>query len=103
MFTYPGAPASNEGSADIGPPPYYHRSDHNICRQQDGLKTGSELLDAARPPWTTGRDDPSGDDTADGCGPQVDEDPERHDPASERTRAVQLERGRAQSDNTFLA
>jgi diadenosine tetraphosphate (Ap4A) HIT family hydrolase len=49
MFTYPEAPASSEGSAEIGPPPYYHRSDCNICRQQDGLKTGSELLDAPRP------------------------------------------------------
>jgi diadenosine tetraphosphate (Ap4A) HIT family hydrolase len=49
MFTYPEAPASTEGAAEIGPPPYYHRSDCNICRQQDGLKTGSELLDAPRP------------------------------------------------------
>ena len=49
MFTYPEAPASSEGSAEIGPPPYYHRSDCNICRQQDGLKTGSELLDAPLP------------------------------------------------------
>jgi diadenosine tetraphosphate (Ap4A) HIT family hydrolase len=48
MFTYPEAPAS-EGTAEIGPPPYYHRSDCNICRQQDGLKTGSDLLDAPRP------------------------------------------------------
>jgi hypothetical protein len=46
MFTYPEAPVNGEGSAEIGPPPYYHRSDCNICRQQDGLKTGSELLDA---------------------------------------------------------
>jgi hypothetical protein len=38
MFRYPEAPASSEGSAEIGPPPYYHRSDCNICRQQDGLK-----------------------------------------------------------------
>jgi hypothetical protein len=30
---------------EIGPPPYYHRSDCNICRKQDGLKTGSEFLD----------------------------------------------------------
>ena len=30
-------------------PPYYHRSDCNICRKQDGLKTGSELLDSGRP------------------------------------------------------
>jgi hypothetical protein len=44
MFTYPEVPASSEGPAEIGPPPYYHRSDCNICRQQDGLKTGSELL-----------------------------------------------------------
>ena len=49
MFTYPEASASTEGSAEIGPPPYFHRSDCNICRQQDGLKTGSELLDAPRP------------------------------------------------------
>src|ERR1700728_4569178 len=48
MFTYPEAAAS-EGSVDIGPAPYYHHSDCNICRQQDGLKTGSELLDAPRP------------------------------------------------------
>jgi diadenosine tetraphosphate (Ap4A) HIT family hydrolase len=34
---------------EIGPPPYYHRSDCNICRKQDGLKTGSELLDVPRP------------------------------------------------------
>jgi hypothetical protein len=40
MFTDPEAPASSEGSAEIGPPPFYHRSDCNICRQQDGLKTG---------------------------------------------------------------
>jgi diadenosine tetraphosphate (Ap4A) HIT family hydrolase len=49
MFTYPEAPASSEDSVEIGPPPYYHRSDCNICRQQDGLKTGSELLDGPRP------------------------------------------------------
>jgi diadenosine tetraphosphate (Ap4A) HIT family hydrolase len=49
MFTYPEAPAGSEGSAEIGPPPYYHRSDCNICRKQDGLKTGSELLDAPIP------------------------------------------------------
>src|SRR3984957_8959831 len=40
---------SSEHPAEIGPPPYYHRSDCNICRKQDGLKTGSELLDAPRP------------------------------------------------------
>jgi diadenosine tetraphosphate (Ap4A) HIT family hydrolase len=36
-------------SVKIGPPPYYHRSDCNLCRQQDGLKTGSELLDVPVP------------------------------------------------------
>jgi diadenosine tetraphosphate (Ap4A) HIT family hydrolase len=49
MPTSPESPASSEGSAEIGPPPYYHRSDCNICRKQDGLKTGSELLDASIP------------------------------------------------------
>jgi diadenosine tetraphosphate (Ap4A) HIT family hydrolase len=49
MFTLPEAPASSEGSAEIGPPPYYHRSDCNLCRKQGGLKTGSELLDAPIP------------------------------------------------------
>jgi diadenosine tetraphosphate (Ap4A) HIT family hydrolase len=49
MSTNPEAPASTEGSAEIGPPPYYHRSDCNICRKQDGLKTGSELLDVPIP------------------------------------------------------
>src|ERR1700733_12750170 len=40
---------SGEHPAEIGPPPYYHRSDCNICRKQDGLKTGSELLDVPIP------------------------------------------------------
>jgi diadenosine tetraphosphate (Ap4A) HIT family hydrolase len=40
---------SSESPAEVGPPPYYHRSDCNICRKQDGLKTGSALLDASRP------------------------------------------------------
>jgi diadenosine tetraphosphate (Ap4A) HIT family hydrolase len=40
---------SSERPAEIGPAPYYHRSDCNICRKQDGLKTGSKLLDAPRP------------------------------------------------------
>jgi diadenosine tetraphosphate (Ap4A) HIT family hydrolase len=35
--------------ADVGPAPYYHRSDCNICRKQDNLKTGSKLLDVPRP------------------------------------------------------
>ena len=34
---------------EIGPAPYYHRSDCNICRKQDNLKTGSQLLDVPRP------------------------------------------------------
>src|SRR6202050_3957249 len=49
MSTSPEAPPSSEGSAEIGPPPYYHRSDCHICRKQDDLKTGSALLDAPRP------------------------------------------------------
>jgi diadenosine tetraphosphate (Ap4A) HIT family hydrolase len=40
---------SGERPVEIGPPPYYHRSDCNICRKQDDLKTGSELLDVPRP------------------------------------------------------
>jgi diadenosine tetraphosphate (Ap4A) HIT family hydrolase len=36
-------------SAEVGPPPYYHRSDCNICRKQDDLKTGPALLDVPRP------------------------------------------------------
>jgi diadenosine tetraphosphate (Ap4A) HIT family hydrolase len=39
----------NTGSAEIGSPPYYHRSDCNICRKQDGLKTGKDLLDVPIP------------------------------------------------------
>jgi diadenosine tetraphosphate (Ap4A) HIT family hydrolase len=34
---------------EIGPPPYYHQSDCNICRKQDDLETGSKLLDVPRP------------------------------------------------------
>jgi diadenosine tetraphosphate (Ap4A) HIT family hydrolase len=44
-----GEKQSSDGPVEIGPPPYYHRSDCNICRKQDGLKTGSELLDVPRP------------------------------------------------------
>jgi diadenosine tetraphosphate (Ap4A) HIT family hydrolase len=40
---------SSERPAEIGPPPYYHPSDCNICRKQDGLKAGSELLDTPIP------------------------------------------------------
>ena len=49
MSTHPDAPASSAGPGQTGTAPYYHRSDCNICRQQDGLKTGSELLDAPSP------------------------------------------------------
>jgi diadenosine tetraphosphate (Ap4A) HIT family hydrolase len=34
---------------EVGPPPFNHRSDCNICRKQDGLKTGSALLDVPIP------------------------------------------------------
>jgi diadenosine tetraphosphate (Ap4A) HIT family hydrolase len=44
-----GEKQSSERPVEIGPPPYYHRSDCNICRKQDGLKTGKELLDVPRP------------------------------------------------------
>jgi hypothetical protein len=44
-----GETGSSEGSVKIGPAPYYHRSDCNICRKQDDLKTGSKLLDVPRP------------------------------------------------------
>jgi diadenosine tetraphosphate (Ap4A) HIT family hydrolase len=40
---------AGERPVQIGPAPYYHRSDCNICRKQDGLKTGSVLLDSGRP------------------------------------------------------
>jgi diadenosine tetraphosphate (Ap4A) HIT family hydrolase len=44
-----GETGSSEGPVEIGPAPYYHRSDCNICRKQDDLKTGSKLLDVPRP------------------------------------------------------
>ena len=48
-YTY-SQPAREAGEdAEIGPAPYFHRSDCNMCRNQDGLKTGSELLDAPHP------------------------------------------------------
>src|ERR1700742_4999935 len=43
------SPASTDGAAEIGPAPYFHRSDCNICRHQDGLKTGSARVDAPIP------------------------------------------------------
>jgi diadenosine tetraphosphate (Ap4A) HIT family hydrolase len=49
MSTYPETSRPSTGSAEIGPPPYYHRSDCHICQKQDGLKTGAELLDAPIP------------------------------------------------------
>jgi diadenosine tetraphosphate (Ap4A) HIT family hydrolase len=49
MSTRPEAPPASDAPAEIGPPPYFHRSDCHICRKQDGLKTGSALLDAPRP------------------------------------------------------
>src|SRR5580704_10260436 len=44
-----GEKQSSDHPVEIGPPPYYHRSDCNICRKQDGLKTGSALLDVPIP------------------------------------------------------
>ena len=49
MFTFPETPEGSQASAEIGPAPYHHRSDCNICRKQDGIKTGSALLDVPRP------------------------------------------------------
>src|SRR6202161_4733051 len=49
MTTHPEPPRTTTGPPEIGPPPYFHRSDCNICRKQDGLKTGSKLLDAPIP------------------------------------------------------
>src|ERR1700678_1888326 len=49
MSVSSGKKPSSERPVQIGPAPYYHRSDCNICRKQDGLKTGSELLDVPRP------------------------------------------------------
>jgi diadenosine tetraphosphate (Ap4A) HIT family hydrolase len=44
-----GAQPSGVPPVEIGPAPYCHRSDCNICRKQDGLKTGSALLDVPVP------------------------------------------------------
>jgi hypothetical protein len=49
MSANPEVPSSSEGSTEVSPPPYYHRSDCNICRKQDGRKTGSALLDVPIP------------------------------------------------------
>jgi len=37
------------GPTEIGPAPYFHRSDCNICKKQDGIKTGSGLRAWAGP------------------------------------------------------
>ena len=49
MPVSPGKERSGTQQPGVGPPPYFHRSDCNICRKQDGLKTGSELLDVPIP------------------------------------------------------
>src|ERR1700723_1430601 len=49
MSVSSGEKQSSERPVEIGPPPYYHRSDCHICQKQDGLETGSALLDAPRP------------------------------------------------------
>ena len=49
MSTSSGEKRSSDGPVEVGPPPYYHRSDCNICRKQDDLTTGSKLLDVPRP------------------------------------------------------
>ena len=49
MSVSSGQKRSSDGQAEVGPPPYYHRSDCNICRKQDNLTTGSKLLDVPRP------------------------------------------------------
>jgi diadenosine tetraphosphate (Ap4A) HIT family hydrolase len=49
VFSIPEVKQSSDGPAEVGPPPYYHRPDCNICRKQDGIQTGSALLDAPVP------------------------------------------------------
>jgi diadenosine tetraphosphate (Ap4A) HIT family hydrolase len=49
MSNSSGDNRSTDGQVKVGPAPYYHRSDCNICRKQDDLKTGSKLLDVPRP------------------------------------------------------
>src|SRR5580698_5611988 len=44
-----GEQPSGVPRVEIGPAPYFHRSDCNICRKQDGVKTGSALLDVPVP------------------------------------------------------
>jgi diadenosine tetraphosphate (Ap4A) HIT family hydrolase len=45
VSTSPESPTATQDAVQIGPAPYYHRSDCNICKKQDGVKTGSALLD----------------------------------------------------------
>jgi hypothetical protein len=45
MFTHPEPAAGSECTVGIGPLPYYHRSDCNICRQRATPLTAS-LSDA---------------------------------------------------------
>jgi diadenosine tetraphosphate (Ap4A) HIT family hydrolase len=49
VSTSSGEKQPGDDPVEIGPAPYYHRSDCNICRKQDDLKTGSKLLDVPRP------------------------------------------------------
>lgn len=49
MPTASDATVNSGDQREIGPAPYFHQSDCNICRKQDGLKTGSGLLDAPIP------------------------------------------------------
>jgi hypothetical protein len=39
MSSSPEEKQSGERQAAVGPPPYFHRSDCNICRKQDDLRT----------------------------------------------------------------
>jgi hypothetical protein len=49
MSTSPETSGPSGASVEVGPPPYHHRSDCNICRKQDGLRTGKALLDVPVP------------------------------------------------------
>ena len=49
MSNSSGEKPFSDSPVETGPAPYYHRSDCNICRKQDNLKTGSKLLDVPRP------------------------------------------------------
>ena len=49
MQVPPETPDKTDSNVEIGPSPYFHQSDCNICKKQDGVKTGSELLDYPAP------------------------------------------------------